>query len=173
MGRSALRPPRANIAGTLLTSGTAQPAQVRIPVAVPGLMPDNPLVNVNVRSITVDCADPERMAVFWAGALGWSVTGIDHDGAVVASDRPDMPRLLFLLVPEPKEVKNRWHLDLQAATTMDAEVARLVSLGASALRRVDNPDQDVFTVLADVEGNEFCVEVAPDERAALASIPDS
>ena len=136
-------------------------------------MPDNPLVNVNVRSITVDCADPERMAIFWAAALGWPVREIDKDGAVVASDRPDMPQLLFLVVPEPKEVKNRWHLDLQAATTMDAEVARLVSLGASMLRRVDNPDQDVFTVMTDVEGNEFCVEVSPAERAALAGMPDS
>jgi Glyoxalase-like domain len=81
------------------------------------------------------------------------------------------PGLLFLAVPEPKEVKNRWHLDLQAATTMDTEVARLVSLGATALRRIDNPDQDIFTVMADVEGNEFCVEVSPAERAALASIP--
>jgi hypothetical protein len=50
---------------------------------------------------------------------------------------------------------------------MDAEVARLVSLGGSVLRRVDNPDSDVFTVMADVEENEFCVEVSAAERAAL------
>jgi predicted enzyme related to lactoylglutathione lyase len=138
---------------------------------VPGSTPDNPLVNISLHSITVDCADPERMATFWAAALGWSVEGIDHDGAVVTSDHPDMPRLLFLVVPEPKKVKNRWHLDLQAATTMDAEVARLVSLGASVLRRVDNPDADVFTVMADVEKNEFCVEVSRAERAALEGSP--
>jgi predicted enzyme related to lactoylglutathione lyase len=134
-------------------------------------MPDNPLVNVNLRSITVDCADPERMANFWAAARGWSVDGIDHDGAVVASAHPDMPRLLFLVVPEPKGAKNRWHLDLQAVTSMDAEVARLVSLGAYVLRRVDNPDEDVFTVMADIEKNEFCVEVSPAERAALRGSP--
>jgi predicted enzyme related to lactoylglutathione lyase len=130
-------------------------------------------VNVNLRSITVDCADPERMATFWAAALGWAVEGIDHDGAVVASDHPDLPRLLFLVVREPKRVKNRWHLDLQAVTSMDAEVARLVSLGASVVRRVDNPDADVFTVMTDVEKNEFCVEVSPAERAALEGIPAS
>jgi predicted enzyme related to lactoylglutathione lyase len=134
-------------------------------------MPDNPLVTVNLRSITVDCADPERMATFWAAALGWSVEGIDHDSAVVTSDHPDMPRLLFLAVPEPKEAKNRWHLELQAAASMDAEVARLVSLGACVLRRVDNPDADVFTVMTNVEKNEFCVEVSPAERAALEGSP--
>jgi hypothetical protein len=62
-------------------------------------LPDNPLVNVKLRSITVDCADPERMATFWAAALGWSVEGIDHDGAVVSTDRPGKPRLLFLVIP--------------------------------------------------------------------------
>ena len=56
---------------------------------------------------------------------------------------------------------------------MDAEVARLVSLGACVLCRVDNPDQDVFTVMADVEKNEFCVEVSPAERAALGGSPAS
>lgn len=130
-------------------------------------------MNVSLRSITVDCADPERMATFWAAALGWSVQGIGHDGAVVISDHPDMPRLLFLVVPEPKGVKNRWHLDLQAGTSMDAEVARLVSLGASVLRRVNHPHADVFTVMADVEKNEFCVEVSAAERAALEGSPDS
>jgi hypothetical protein len=92
---------------------------------------------------------------------------------VEARSFPDMPRLLFLIVPEPKGVKNRWHLDLQAAASMEAEVARLVSLGASVLHRVDNPDQDVFTVMADVEKNEFCVEVSPAERAALGGSPAS
>jgi predicted enzyme related to lactoylglutathione lyase len=152
---------------------SALPTQVRVRVAAPGSTPDNLLVNVNLHSITVDCADPERMATFWAAALGWSVEGIDQDGAVITSGHPDMPRLLFLVVPELKKVKNRWHLDLQAATAMDAEVARLVSLGASVLRRVDNPDADVFTVMADVEKNEFCVEVSPAERAALEGSPAS
>lgn len=122
-------------------------------------------MSVVVRSITVDCADPEGVATFWAAALGWRVTDMHHDIAVVAGDLGGMPRLLFLAVPELKNAKNRWHLDIQATTTMEAEVARLAGLGATALRRVDQ-GEDVFTVMTDVEGNEFCVEVSPAERAA-------
>ena len=123
-------------------------------------------MSVVVRSITVDCADPEGVAAFWAAALGWPVKDMHHDIAVVASDLAGMPRLLFLAVPEQKNAKNRWHLDIQAMTTMDVEVARLAGLGATAVRRVDQ-GEDVFTVMTDVEGNEFCVEVSPAERAAL------
>lgn len=72
----------------------------------------------------------------------------------------------FLAVPEHKNAKNLWHLDIQATTTMEAEVARLASLGATVLRQVDQ-GEDVFTVMTDVEGNEFCVEVSPAERDAL------
>lgn len=83
-----------------------------------------------------------------------------------ACDLAGMPRLLFLAVPEQKNAKNRWHLDIQATTTMDAEVSRLAGLGATVLRQVDQ-GEDVFTVMTDVEGNEFCVKVSPVERAAL------
>jgi predicted enzyme related to lactoylglutathione lyase len=124
-------------------------------------------MSVLVRSITVDCADPEGMAAFWSAALGWPVKDTHPDIAVVASsDHAGMPRLLFLAVPEQKNVKNRWHLDIQATTTMDAEVARLAGLGATAVRVVEQ-GEDVFTVMTDVEGNEFCVEVSPAERALL------
>ena len=127
---------------------------------------DNPGMSVVVRSITVDCTDPQAVATFWAAALGWPVTDMHHDIAVVASDLAGMPRLLFLAVPEQKNAKNRWHLDIQATTTMDAEVSRVAGLGATVLRQIDH-GEDVFTVMTDVEGNEFCVEVSPVERAAL------
>jgi predicted enzyme related to lactoylglutathione lyase len=123
-------------------------------------------MSVVVRSITVDCADPVGVATFWAAALGWPVRDMHRDIAVVASDLVGMPRLLFLAVPEQKYAKNRWHLDIQATTTMEAEVARLAGLGATVLRRVDQ-GEGVFTVMTDVEGNEFCVEVSAAERAVL------
>jgi len=70
--------------------------------------------------------------------------------------------MLFQTVPEGKTVKNRLHLDLSPPSTMQAEVDRLVTAGASALRRVD--EEGIFwTVLADPEGNEFCVLRGPDD----------
>ncbi|MCS0639072.1 hypothetical protein NX801_26200 [Streptomyces sp. LP05-1] len=66
-------------------------------------------------------------------------------------------RLLFIQVPEPKTVKNRLHMDLHpGAGKREAEVARLVALGASVLREVDEPGGR-WTVLSDIERNEFCV----------------
>jgi hypothetical protein len=71
------------------------------------------------------------------------------------------PRLLFLKVPEGKSAKNRIHLDLQAEGGMEAEVERLVRLGARRLRVVHENPGDFFTVMQDPEGNEFCVEAGP------------
>ena len=87
-------------------------------------------------------------------------------GARLRLAPPGMLRPIFLAVPEQKNAKNRWHLDIQATTTMEAEVTRLAGLGATVLRQVDQ-GEDLFTVMTDVEGNEFCVEVSPAERAAL------
>jgi len=119
-----------------------------------------------IRSITVDCTNPQAVATFWAAALGWPVTDMHHHIAVVTGDLAGTPRLLFLAVPEQKNAKNRWHLDIQATTTMEAEVTRLAGLGATVLRQVDQ-GEGVFTVMTDVEGNEFCVEVSAADRAAL------
>lgn len=66
--------------------------------------------------------------------------------------------MLFLKVPEGKVVKNRVHLDLTPDTAMDAEVERLIRLGARKVRLVAKCEDDVFTVMQDPEGNEFCVE---------------
>ena len=70
--------------------------------------------------------------------------------------------ILFQTVPEGKTVKNRLHLDLSPPSTMQAEVDRLVAAGANALRLVDEGGS-FWTVLADPEGNEFCVLRGPDD----------
>jgi len=108
--------------------------------------------------IVIDCADPQRVAGFWAAALGWeaqregdywwmNASGDPADGSLM---------LVFVPVPEPKTVKNRVHIDVAPqGCTQGEEVDRLLGLGAS---HVDIGQKDVsWVVLADVEGNEFCV----------------
>ena len=108
--------------------------------------------------LIVDCADPRRLADFWAAVLGWQRTGAydDADAVEIGGPPGSGPTLLFLQVPEPKTVKNRLHIDVNpVGCDQEQEVARLLALGA---RRVDigQGEQD-WVVLADLEGNEFCV----------------
>jgi predicted enzyme related to lactoylglutathione lyase len=124
-------------------------------------------VSSAIGSITFDCAQPYELARFWTEVVGWPI----HPENVPADDEvgllpPDgHSELLFIRVPEGKQVKNRLHLDLQPKDrTRDAEVERLVALGA---RRVDDrrtPDGKGWVVLADPEGNEFCVVRSAAER---------
>lgn len=102
----------------------------------------------------VDAHDPRALGAWWARALGWVAT-IDTKDEVEIRRAPDVePGLLFIPVTDAKVVKNRLHIDLRP-DDQDVEVARLVSLGA---RRVDVGQGDVgWVVLADPEGNEFCV----------------
>ncbi len=109
--------------------------------------------------VCVDSTDPARVADFWQAALGWRRTYEDEDEVVLeppAGSPEDgvSPDLLFLRVPEEKAVKNRLHLDLRPVDQA-AEVARLEELGA---RRVDvGQGEQTWVVLADPDGNEFCV----------------
>jgi glyoxalase superfamily protein len=106
--------------------------------------------------LIVDSADPERLAQFWIAALGWQPTG-RYEGAVELAGPPGSgPTLLFLPVPERKTVKNRLHIDVNpVGCDQDQEVARLLALGA---RHVDiGQGAPTWVVLADPEGNEFCV----------------
>jgi hypothetical protein len=116
------------------------------------------------RELVIDCADPQRLAEFWAEVLGW-VAAPQGDGdywvtapGAMVSGAPAGPGpvLTFLGVPEPKTVKNRLHLDLNPSGCGQAEeLERLLGLGA---RRVDVGQGDVsWVVLADPEGNEFCL----------------
>ncbi|MDL5204691.1 VOC family protein [Streptomyces sp. ALI-76-A] len=117
-----------------------------------------------IRHVTVDSADAHHLASFWSQVLGLPVHEDDKPGDEEALI--EGAGLLFVTVAEPKAVKNRLHLDLQPQDrTRDEEVERLVSLGATLVddRRV--PDGRGWVVLADPEGNEFCVERGAAERA--------
>lgn len=119
-------------------------------------------MTLKIDAVAIDCRDPRALATFWEGALGWRRTEDDPDEVAIEPTDGSVPPLLFLRVPEGKAVKNRLHLDLRP-DDRDAEVARLESLGA---RRVDVGQGDVtWVVLADPEGNEFCVlrAIRPDE----------
>jgi glyoxalase superfamily protein len=107
-----------------------------------------------IKTVTWDCADALRVARFWAAALG---TDVDEestpDRAFVEAAGWGGPNMWFVRVPEAKTAKNRVHLDLRAPGPVADEVARLTALGATVL----DGGQDL-TVMADPEGNEFCVE---------------
>jgi len=115
-----------------------------------------------VLNVTFDCHDPGAVAQFWSAVTGYAVEKVSAPGNEywVASPPDDAwPRLVFVKVPEPKVVKNRVHLDvLPAARDQDREVERLLGLGATIVddRRELTPGG--WVVLADPEGNEFCVE---------------
>ncbi len=112
--------------------------------------------------VTIDAADPPRLGRFWAAALGWEVaneepgeTAVDPPGFSYPS--PSALPLVFVPVPEPKTGKNRVHLDLAtgSAAQQAAELDRLLALGAT---RADIGQSGVpWHVLADPEGNEFCL----------------
>jgi catechol 2,3-dioxygenase-like lactoylglutathione lyase family enzyme len=138
--------------------------------------------------ITFDCADPARLAAFWADVLGYQLQpppegfdswddalasfGVPRDqwnsrSAIVPLE-PGHPRVFFQRVPEGKTVKNRVHLDVRAAPglqgdermgALQAEADRLVGLGASVAYRVEPGGMDNgFITMRDPEGNEFCLD---------------
>ncbi len=111
-----------------------------------------------IGNITFDCASPEVVANFWAATLGYSVQEVSDKAAAIIDPNGVSPRLYFQKVPESKTVKNRVHLDLNVPD-MEAEVQRLVGLGARKLRTM-HEDGETWTVMADPEGNEFCVQPA-------------
>ena len=116
--------------------------------------------------ITFDCRDPYELGGFWAQALGGRRQDDDLPGdPEVLVTYPVGTPLLFQAVPEPKQGKNRLHLDLQTDLPRDEQVERLVALGATVLDRRIGPDGSGWVVMADPEGNEFCVERSEAERA--------
>ncbi|QFZ17902.1 VOC family protein [Saccharothrix syringae] len=118
--------------------------------------------------IAVDCADPARLAAFWSRALGYTTEDLPTDEWQAITDPSGTgPRILFHRVPEPKLTKNRLHLDVRVGgprgtpkptrrPLVDAAIPRLVSLGATHLRTVDD-EEDYFAVLTDPESHEFCL----------------
>lgn len=117
-------------------------------------------------TLTFDCADPVRLADFWAASLGWEVGDVDDEDAFVSPagtpDNTPWQGLLFQKVPEGKVVKNRLHLDLRPEDSMAAEVERSVALGATVQARVD-VEGSFWTVMLDPEGNEFCILRGPQD----------
>jgi predicted enzyme related to lactoylglutathione lyase len=121
--------------------------------------------------VNVDAHDPSGIASFWEAVLGWRRTYDEPDEVVLEPPEgsPEdgvAPDLLFARVPEQKTIKNRLHIDLRP-DDQDAEVRRIEKLGA---RRVDvgQGPQVTWVVMADPEGNEFCVlrALSPTELAA-------
>ena len=109
-----------------------------------------------LREIIIDCNDPRLLAGFWSQVLGWKVQ--DHRGVLWMSQSGDWRELclVFVEVPEPKSAKDRIHLDVSpVGCSQDDEVARLLALGAQPAD-VGQGDTS-WVVLADPEGNEFCV----------------
>ncbi|MFV2010980.1 MULTISPECIES: VOC family protein [unclassified Micromonospora] len=105
-------------------------------------------------NLVVDAHDPARLARWWAQALGYQIVHEASDEVEIRRAPDQLPGLIFVPVPESKQLKNRLHIDLRP-TDQAAEVERLVDMGA---RRVDIDQGDVtWMVLADPEGNEFCV----------------
>ncbi|BEP12129.1 VOC family protein [Acidothermaceae bacterium B102] len=116
---------------------------------------------VRITEIIIDSVDPAALAQFWCGVLGYVVTDAEDDVVEIRPAGTDaatsmVPSVLFIKVPEAKTVKNRLHLDVNATVgDRDTELARLLALGAT---RVDIGQGDVhWYVLADPEGNEFCL----------------
>ena len=112
-------------------------------------------MSVRVGGYAFDCADPAAVAAFWGQALGF-VEASSSDLGVLLQERDGPGRWMwFARVPEGKSAKNRYHLDLET-DELDAEIARLERLGATTLEvhRLDFWD---WNVMADPEGNEFCL----------------
>ncbi|HXJ49128.1 MAG TPA: VOC family protein [Candidatus Acidoferrum sp.] len=113
-------------------------------------------------NVTFDCRDPDVVSRFWCAVTGYSLEEVKSPGNdfwVVSAPDSHLPRLVFVSVPESKVVKNRVHLDLMPGDgEQDEELNRLLSLGATIVddRRTLSPGG--WVVLADPEGNEFCLE---------------
>jgi hypothetical protein len=124
----------------------------------------------HIRSVTFDCVDPYRLANFWSQVTGYgedpnNPNAPDDPEAVIVAPHGG-PGLLFIPVPESKTIKNRVHLDLAPADrTRDEEIARLLTIGATLVADHRRDDGTGWVVLADPEGNEFCVERSAAERA--------
>ena len=115
-----------------------------------------------VSHTTVDCADAYGLSRWWQAVLDYSEDPDDpnepgHEECLIRS-ADGRHRLLFVEVPDPKRGKNRIHFDLRPAEgTRDEELARLTGLGATVVDDLRNPDGTGWVVLADPEGNEFCI----------------
>lgn len=120
-----------------------------------------------IRNIAFDCADPYALALFWSQVLDVPMPEHNRAGEDVAVlVPPGYPMLYFARVPEPKTVKNRVHICLTPRQARDVEVNRVLELGATIVADRRNPDGTGWAVLADPDGNEFCLLRSEAEREA-------
>ncbi|TDD23379.1 VOC family protein [Nonomuraea diastatica] len=123
-----------------------------------------------LQNVAIDCADAYELARFWSEVTGRSLhpedKSGDHETQVML---PDGPLLHFNQVPEKKTIKNRIHLCLRPETSREEEVERLLGLGATLVADHRKLDGSGWVVLADPEGNEFCVLRSESDRAAMSS----
>jgi len=109
-------------------------------------------IDAQLRSICFDCADPVRVGRFWADVLGYSFEGDETGSAVNPHDGG--PNFWFNLVAEPKQVKNRVHIDVNLRDRNDLQ--QLEEMGARVLRTDQEIPGETWFIMADPEGNEFC-----------------
>jgi hypothetical protein len=115
-----------------------------------------------ITCVVVDCLDHERLAAFWCAVLGYEVVERSQEGWVEIGppgqpEKGPVPTVLFQTVPDPTPGKNRLHLDVNATDRdQNAELERLLELGATRAD-VGQAGTEGWHVLADPEGNEFCL----------------
>jgi hypothetical protein len=119
--------------------------------------------------VVLDCADADALAGFWAVALGYERGPWGFPYVRLSDPTARWPDLLLQQVPEPKTVKNRMHLDLQVLD-VEAEVDRLVAVGARIVQPAHDDDGFWTVVMVDPQGNEFCVLCPPEDDARRAEI---
>ena len=123
-----------------------------------------------ISQLAIDASDPAAQARWWQQVLGGRIDDGDPDEVGLALEG-GLPELLFLRVPEAKTVKNRLHLDVrpQDGSDQETEVRRVLDLGAQRVDVGQGPDV-TWVVLADPEGNEFCLlRSTPSELAEAAN----
>jgi predicted enzyme related to lactoylglutathione lyase len=107
--------------------------------------------------LVLDCAEPERLADFWASALGYRRLGAAGSYVLLVDEDGTRPKLVLQRVPEGRVGKNRMHLDIETPD-VDGEATRLERLGARRLEAEARSEHGMrWVVMADPEGNEFCV----------------
>jgi len=123
----------------------------------PGIRRHTGCMPVRLHHIVIDAHDLPRLARFWTEALGWKVLSEREGEIVIGTDENAPVGICFMPVTDAKVVKKRVHLDITTSTEdRDQEIERLLALGAQRAD-IGQTGKESWTVLADPEGNEFCV----------------